>query len=83
MTFSSLLRFITYSSGMWTKTVGEELSFSSVSWEAIFCVTTSKKGRKKIPFIFIRGENALKLNWPLKTLLHDKGPVWELLAAQL
>ena len=32
MTFSSLLRFITYSSGMWTKTV------------IFFYVATSKKG---------------------------------------
>ena len=45
MTFSSLLRFITYSSGMWTKTVEEDLSISSVSYEAIFFyVATSKKG---------------------------------------
>ena len=29
---------------MWTKTVGEELSFSLVSCEAIFYVATSKNG---------------------------------------
>lgn len=43
MTFR-LLRFITYSSGMWTKTAEGELSFSSVSYEAIFYVASSKKG---------------------------------------
>ena len=58
MTFSSLLRFITYSSGMWTKTVEEDLSISSVSYEAIFFMSPrQKKAAKEIPFIFFRGEN--------------------------
>ena len=37
---------------------------------------------KETPFTFSRGKNPLKLDWPLKTLLHDKRAVWELLAAR-
>ena len=52
---------------MWTKTVEEDLSTSSVSYEAIFFFMSprQKKAAKEIPFIFFRGENTLTLDWPL------------------
>ena len=58
MTFSSLLRFITYSSGMWTKTVEEELSISSVSYEAIFflCRHVKKRLRRRYHSSFFAGK---------------------------
>ena len=58
-------------------TGGQKLLFSST----IFVSPRQRTVAKETPFIFFRGENTLKLDWPLKSLLHDKGPLWELLAA--